>query len=233
MLKIRRSAERGHAQHGWLDSYHTFSFADYFDPEHMNFGPLRVINEDRIAGGTGFGAHPHRDMEIITYVIDGSLAHKDSMGNEAVIRPGEVQRMSAGTGVTHSEFNHEAGKATHLLQIWIMPATRGTKPTYGQKDFAAQLAAEPLVLVVSKDGRNGSISINQDADIYISRTKKGSKTPLTIRSGRGAWLQVVSGSVQLFGEDLAAGDACALSDVSAIEWRTQKDAEVLLFDLAL
>ena len=233
MLKIRRSEDRGRADHGWLRSRHTFSFADYFDPGHMQFGPLRVLNEDRLKGGTGFGAHPHKDMEIISYVVEGALAHKDSMGNDAVIRPGEVQRMSAGTGVTHAEENHSKTAEAHFLQIWVVPATRGTKPGYGQKDFSAQLAREPLVLTVSQDGRDGSIAINQDADIYVSRLKAQASLHFGLRAGRGVWLQVVKGSVQVMGDVLSAGDGAAVTDERALELVGQGDAEILLFDLPL
>jgi redox-sensitive bicupin YhaK (pirin superfamily) len=233
MLTVRRSQDRGHAQHGWLDSHHSFSFADYYDPKHMGFGPLRVINEDRIAGGTGFGAHPHRDMEIISYVVDGALTHKDSMGNATTIRPGEVQRMSAGSGVTHAEMNERADQTTHFFQIWIVPATRGIKPGYGQKDFSAQLAAEPLVLAASQDGRDGSIPIHQDADLYVSRLKERASLHFDLRPGRGAWVQVVKGGVRLNGETLAAGDGAALSDEKVLELVAETAAEVLLFDLKM
>lgn len=231
MLKIRRSQDRGHAHHGWLESRHTFSFAGYFDPDQMGFGPLRVINEDRIEGGTGFGAHPHRDMEIISYVIDGALEHQDSMGNKTVIRPGEVQRMSAGSGVVHSESNHEQGKPTHFLQIWITPATKGTEPGYGQKDFSAALAKEPLVLAVSKDGRDGSIAINQDADLYLSRLKANGSLHFGLRAGRSAWVQVIKGSVGILGEELRVGDGAAVTSASVLEIVGREDSEVIVFDL--
>lgn len=231
MLTIRRSEDRGHASHGWLDSYHSFSFADYHDPDHMHFGPLRVINEDRIAAGTGFGKHPHRDMEIITYVVEGSLEHQDSMGHKEQIRPGEVQHMSAGTGVMHSEYNPDPAHPTHLLQIWIMPEKLGIKPRYGQKSFASEIASKPLVLVASKDGRDGSISINQDADMYISRLREGSSLHFGLKPERGAWLQIVKGTVSVQGNDLTAGDAIAVTDESAFEVISRQDAEIILFDL--
>lgn len=231
MLALRPADARGHAEHGWLDSRHTFSFASYFDPRHMGFGPLRVINEDRIKGGTGFGAHPHRDMEIISYVISGALEHEDSMGNKAVIRPGEVQRMSAGTGVVHSEKNHLADEETHFLQIWIQPKTMGIKPGYGQKDFSEALAREPSVLVVSPDGRDGSIAINQDAEIHISRLKAHDTLRFALRSGRRAWVQMVKGSVVLQGAELKAGDGIAVTDVTTLELVGKADADLLLFDL--
>jgi redox-sensitive bicupin YhaK (pirin superfamily) len=234
MLRIRRSDDRGHARHGWLDSRHTFSFADYYDPEHMGFGPLRVINEDRIQGGTGFGKHPHRDMEIISYVIEGALEHQDTMGNKTVIRPGEVQKMSAGTGVMHSEVNHEADATTHFLQIWITPERQGLPPTYGQQSIAAALAAEPLVLAASRDGRSGSISINQDVDLYVARLRPHASLHFGLRPGRSAWVQVVKGDVELLGETLRAGDGAAISEEKALDLVArdgENGAEVILFDM--
>ncbi|HYX37785.1 MAG TPA: pirin family protein [Oligoflexus sp.] len=217
MLAIRRSDERGLGNHGWLKSRHTFSFAHYFDPEHMNFGPLRVINEDRIAGGSGFGRHPHRDMEIISYVVKGSLEHQDTMGNKTVIRPGEVQKMSAGHGVTHSEMNHEADDETHFFQIWIMPDKKGIEPSYGQKSFAHELEKEPLVLAASSDGRNGSIPIQQDADMYLARLRPHASLHFGVRPGRGVWVQVVKGSIGLGKDELRAGDGAALTDKEVLE----------------
>lgn len=231
MLKIRRSEERGLAQHGWLTSQHTFSFAHYYDPEHMGFGPLRVINEDRIEGGSGFGKHPHRDMEIISYVVDGALEHQDSMGNKTVIRPGEVQRMSAGSGVIHSEMNHEADKTTHFFQIWIMPDKNNLKPGYGQKDFSEQLAREGLVLVLSQDARDGSIAINQDASVYLARLKKNGSLHFGLKPNRSSWVQVVKGTIDLLGQELRQGDAAALTDETILELVSKEDAEVILFDL--
>lgn len=231
MLKIRRSEDRGLANHGWLKSRHTFSFANYHDPKHTNFGPLLVINEDRIEGGSGFGRHPHRDMEIISYVVKGSLEHEDTMGNKVIIRPGEVQKMSAGTGVMHSEMNHEADKETHFFQIWIMPDKKGIKPSYGQKSFAADLEKEPLVLVASPDGRDGSIPIQQDADMYLSRLRPHASLHFGVRPGRGVWVQLVKGSVTIGDQTLQAGDAAALTDESVLDLLSTSDAELILFDL--
>lgn len=231
MFKIRRSQERGFADHGWLRSLHTFSFANYYDPQHMGFRNLRVINEDRISGGSGFGMHGHRDMEIISYVVQGSLEHKDSKGNVAIIRPGEVQRMSAGGGVMHSEYNHSASEEAHFFQIWITPDRAGTEFSYGQKSFEAELNSQDLVLVVSKTGRNGSISINQDVDLYASRLRKGKQVDFNIRSGRHIWLQVVKGKVQVNETELAVGDAISSSDVANLQVLANEDAEFLLFDL--
>ncbi len=231
MLTLRRSEDRGLANHGWLNSRHSFSFADYYDPRHMSFGPLRVINEDRIEGGTGFGAHPHRDMEIISYVIDGALEHQDSMGNKTTIRPGEVQRMSAGTGVVHAEMNGEKDKATHFLQIWVVPETRGIKPGYDQKSFDASFADRNLVLVVSKDGREGSVSIHQDADIYLGKLKSGESVDFKPRHGRGVWLQMIKGEAKALSTGLKAGDGAAITDETRIDLTAGADAEFLIFDL--
>ncbi|WII72617.1 pirin family protein [Bdellovibrio sp. 22V] len=231
MLTIRRSNERGLAEHGWLKSRHTFSFAEYYDPQHMGFGPLRVINEDRIAGGSGFETHPHRDMEIISYVISGGLRHRDSMGNVAVIKPGEVQRMSAGTGVLHSEFNDEDNKETHFFQIWIMPNQRGVKPGYGQKSFEQELNSQKLVHVISKDGKDGSISIHQDADMYISRLKKSETLDFKLEAPRRLWLQLVKGSVEVNGEKLETGDAVAATDIGTAKIVANDDSEMILFEL--
>jgi redox-sensitive bicupin YhaK (pirin superfamily) len=231
MLTVRRSNDRGLANHGWLKSRHTFSFAEYYDPEHMHFGPLRVINEDRIAGGTGFDTHPHRDMEIISYVIDGALQHKDSMGNVAVIRPGEVQRMSAGTGVMHSEYNDVENKDTHFFQIWIMPNKRGVAPGYGQKSFETELNTQKLVHVISPDGKDGTIGIHQDADMYISRLKKSETLDFNIGDERRMWLQVVKGGVEVNGEKLEIGDAIAATDVATANIKANEDSEMILFKL--
>jgi len=230
LITLRKSQDRGHAEHGWLQSKHTFSFARYYDPQHMGFRALRVINEDHIAGGGGFGTHPHRDMEIITYVIQGALEHKDSMGNTTVIYPGEVQRMSAGTGITHSEFNHESNRETHLLQIWILPQENGIQPSYGQKSFAKEIQEQEKVLVVSKDGREGSISIFQDVDIYLSRAPKGARAEYPLRPGRAFWLQVVQGSLIAGGVELSPGDGLAVEAESSLRIES-RECEYLLFDL--
>lgn len=231
MLTIRKSHERGHAQHGWLDSRHTFSFAEYFDPQHMGHGPLRVINEDRIAPGTGFETHPHRDMEIISYVVSGGLRHKDSMGNVAVIKPGEVQRMSAGTGVLHSEYNEKNDAETHFFQIWILPDNKGVAPGYGQKSFEKELASQNWVHVISKDGRNGTIAINQNADMYISRLKKDESITHPFADYRRFWIQVVKGEVSIQGSTLGSGDAISGQDIAAIKVDATQDSEFILFDL--
>jgi len=229
MIQVRRSNERGDANHGWLKSKHTFSFADYYDEKHMGFGPLRVINEDRIEGGTGFGTHGHRDMEIISYVIEGALAHKDSMGNETVILPGEVQRLSAGTGIRHSEHNQVKDRPSHFLQIWIMPEKNGIEPSYAQKSFAKDLAGSDLILVASKLGKNGSITINQDVDIYAAKaTKQGEKT-LKSLSHRHLWVQVVQGEVKANGEALSAGDGAGLKEVDSLALQWNHGAEFLVF----
>jgi redox-sensitive bicupin YhaK (pirin superfamily) len=232
MLVVRKSLDRGFADHGWLKSRHTFSFADYHDRQFMGFRSLRVINEDHIAGGTGFGTHPHRDMEIISYVVSGALTHKDSMGNTAVIRPGEVQRMSAGTGVTHSEYNYEKDRETHLLQIWILPNKTGKAPGYGQKSFEKEMNSQKLVLTVSGDARDGSIGIDQDADLYVSRLKKADSLSFGLRPGRHAWVQVVKGKLSVNGVELDAGDAVAASEEPKLDFLASEDSELLLFDLS-
>lgn len=231
MFKIRKSEERGLADHGWLKSRHTFSFASYYDPKYMGFKNLRVINEDRIAGGTGFGAHPHNNMEIISYVVQGALEHKDSMGTNAVIKPGEVQRMSAGTGVVHSEFNSQATEETHFFQIWITPNRQGVTPGYGQKSFEKELESKKLVLVISQDGREGSISINQDAEMYISRLKLGEELDYNLRAGRGLWIQVVKGHIEVNDALLKAGDAISFQEMQSLKLRASEASEIILFDL--
>jgi quercetin 2,3-dioxygenase len=231
MMQIIRSKDRGHANHGWLDSYHTFSFANYYNPDFMGFRDLRVINEDRVAGGMGFPTHPHNDMEIITYLISGALEHKDTLGNSAVMKQGEVQRMSAGTGIRHSEFNHLKDQETHLLQIWLMPEKRGVQPSYGQKSFAEDLAKKDLVLLASRDGREGSVSINQDVDLYAAKWSSKRELKFTLRPGRYAWLQVVSGALGLGDESLGAGDGVAIGGESELLIRSEGSAEFLLFDL--
>lgn len=231
MIRIRKSEERGHANHGWLDSFHTFSFADYYDPQHMGFRALRVINEDRVAGGGGFATHPHRDMEIITYVLSGALEHKDSMGSGSVIRPGNVQYMAAGTGVRHSEFNHSPTEPVHLLQIWIMPDKHGAKPSYAEKSFADAPTGR-LNLIASKSGRDGSIPINQETDLFVAKLNASDAVTHPLAPGRGAWVQVAQGEVTLNGEPLKAGDGAALASEAAVELRAQQASQVLLFDLA-
>jgi len=232
MLAIRRSQERGHANHGWLDTHYTFSFSDYYDPEHVHFRTLRVINDDRVAGGGGFPMHPHRDMEIVTYVLEGGLEHRDSMGNGSVIRPGDVQRMSAGTGVTHSEFNASKTEPVHLLQIWMFPERKGIKPSYEQKMFSEADKRGRLRLVASPDGRDGSVTIHQDNEMYATVLRKEETVRHELKPERHAWVQMARGSAKLNGQELAEGDGAAISEEKAIELTGVKDAEVLLFDLA-
>jgi len=231
-LSIRRAGERGRADHGWLLSFHTFSFADYHDPAHMGFRALRVINEDRVQGGQGFGAHSHRDMEIISYVLEGALQHKDSMGTSSIIRPGDVQRMSAGTGVTHSEFNASPSELVHFLQIWILPDHPGGKPGYEQKAFPAAERKGKLCLVASPDGREGSVTIRQDLTLYSGLTCTGEPLRHALAPGRHAWVHVARGQIELGGEQLEAGDAAAVSDARGLELTGSDSSEVLLFDLA-
>ena len=230
MMKIRKANERGHAEHGWLDTYHTFSFADYYDPQWIGFRNLRVINDDLVMPGMGFGTHPHRDMEIITYILSGALEHKDSMGNGRVIRPGEVQYMAAGTGVQHSEFNPSKDEAVHLLQIWILPERKGLTPRYAEKSMK-DAATGTLHLVTSKTGRDGSIAINQDADLWLAKLDAGNRVTHKLASGRHAWVHVAEGEVSLNGKKLSGGDAAALSEESTVELSAAKPAQVLLFDL--
>lgn len=232
MITIRKSEDRGHADFGWLDSRHTFSFGEYHDPRHMGFRTLRVINDDLIAGGQGFGTHPHRDMEIISYVVDGALEHRDSMGNGDVIRRGEVQVMTAGSGITHSEFNPEPDTRTRLLQIWIMPEARGLKPRYDQKLFPDAEKRNRLRLLVSRDGRDGSLAIHQDVLLFASLLDAGAKVERGLAPGRHAWLQVVTGGVDFNGTQLAHGDGAAISDESRLAITAATAAEILLFDLA-
>jgi quercetin 2,3-dioxygenase len=231
MQEIRRSDERGFADHGWLKSFHTFSFADYFDPQHVQFGPLRVINEDRVQAGAGFGTHGHRDMEIISYVLAGELAHKDSMGNGSVIRQGDVQRMSAGTGVQHSEFNPSASEPVHFLQIWIQPSERGIEPSYEEKRFAPEEKRGRLRLIVSPDRADGSLLIHQDARLYAGAFTGEEQAGLTVARGRRIYLHVARGSLAANGTKLAAGDALRISDGTALKLEQAQDAEVLVFDL--
>jgi len=232
MMTLRRSADRGHADHGWLKSFHSFSFADYYDPRHMGFGALRVINEDRVAPGMGFGTHGHRDMEIISYVLDGELAHKDSMGTGSVIRPGDVQRMSAGTGVRHSEYNHAADRTTHFLQIWIEPARTGIAPSYEEKRFEAADKRGRLRLIGSPDGALGSVLIHQDARLYAGLFDGAESARLELDPRRRVYVHVARGEVTVNGQELAAGDALALQEVAELSIDQGREAEVLVFDLA-
>ena len=231
MINIRKAEQRGHANHGWLDTWHTFSFASYFDPEHMGFRSLRVINDDTVMGGGGFGTHPHRDMEIITYVLSGALEHKDSLGNGAVMKSGEVQHMTAGSGVQHSEFNHSDTDPLHFLQIWIVPEKKSLPPGYEQKSFASELKPGRLVPVATHSGRDGSLKINQDVDLLIAKLNPGDKTHYDLIPGRHAWLQVAEGKVRLGNLELKAGDGAAISDEKALDISGREKAQVLLFDL--
>jgi|SRR3569623_49906 len=234
MMELRKSEERGHANHGWLDSYHSFSFADYYDPQHMGFGALRVINEDWINAGAGFGTHGHRDMEILTYVLEGELAHKDSMGNGSVIRPGDVQRMSAGSGVRHSEYNHAADRQTHLLQIWIEPNVRGIEPGYEEKRFDAAKKRDRLCLIAGPEGGADAdaVLIHQDANVYAGLFDGDERASFALRDGRRAYVHVARGQIKVNGTTLNAGDAAKISAEKNIEFSEGKQAEVLLFDLA-
>jgi redox-sensitive bicupin YhaK (pirin superfamily) len=232
MIRIRRSAERGYFDHGWLDTYHTFSFARYLDRAHMGFRALRVINEDRVAPGGGFGAHPHEDMEIVTYVLEGALSHQDSLGNGSTVRPGELQRMTAGTGIVHSEFNPSPAEAVHLYQIWILPEREGLSPSYEQKAFPEAERRGRLRLVASPDGRDGSLTIRQDAALYLASLEAGEVVSHEPVRGRHAWLQVLRGEVSLNGQALAAGDGASASDEAELSIRAEGPAEVLLFDLS-
>lgn len=232
MFQLRKSAERGHADHGWLDTYHTFSFADYQDPAYMGFRSLRVINEDRVLPGMGFGMHGHRDMEIITYVLEGELEHKDNMGNGEVLRPGEFQRMSAGTGVRHSEFNPSASEPVHLYQIWLLPQSRGIEPSYEQKYFADDEKRGKLRIVASPDGAEGSLTIHQDARVYLSLLNPGQSVRHALPTGRHAWVQVLRGAVRINGTSLETSDAVAVSGEPGVTVVGERPAEVMLFDLA-
>ncbi|MEJ0099602.1 MAG: pirin family protein [Pseudomonadota bacterium] len=231
MLEVRKSQDRGHADHGWLKSKHSFSFADYFDEHHVEFGALRVINEDRVVPGAGFGTHPHRDMEIISYVLEGQLAHRDSMGTGSVIRPGDVQRMSAGSGVFHSEHNPSAKEGVHFLQIWIMPNQYGVKPSYEQKHFEPGEKRGKLRLIVSGDGAEGSVSIHQDARIHAGLFDGAESARLDVAEGRRIYVHVVRGELTVNGTTLASGDALKLAGIRTVELGAGKDAEVLVFDL--
>ena len=231
MLDVIQSESRGSADHGWLRAKHTFSFAEYQNPERVEFGKVRVINEDRIAPGKGFGIHPHRDMEIVTYVIDGAIAHKDSMGNGTVITAGEIQRMTAGTGVQHSEFNHSQDRELHLLQIWIYPEKNGLEPSYEQTRFSREEKLNRLRLVGSRDGRDGSITIHQDVDLYASVLEAGSEVSLELRPDRKVFVQVVNGDVAVNGQRLSAGDGAQMADEQALQIAAVSEAEFLVFDM--
>jgi len=228
---IRRAAERGHADFGWLNSYHTFSFGEYRDPAHMGFGPLRVINEDRVAPGKGFGKHSHRDMEILSWVLDGTLEHQDSLGTGAHIKPGEMQRMSAGTGVTHSEFNASATESVHFLQIWIIPEKPGLPAGYEQREFTAEALSDQWCLVASGKSRQGVVKIHQDVDLYVARLGAGKIVSHVTAPGRRVWLQVARGAIEVDGETLSAGDAAAWKNAAPIEVHASAAAEILLFDM--
>lgn len=230
MISIRRSNERGHANHGWLDSHHTFSFANYHDPAHMGYRSLRVINEDRVTGGQGFGTHPHRDFEIISYVVNGALKHQDSMGHSAMMAEGDVQRISAGTGISHSEYNNSPTEPVHFLQIWLVPSKRGVKPDYAQKSFS-NAPPSALTLACSPDGRADSISINQDADLFIGLLDPTETVTHTLRPQRHAWVQLIEGDLDLNGHPLAPGDGAAVEDETALRLESKHGAHFLLFDL--
>jgi redox-sensitive bicupin YhaK (pirin superfamily) len=232
MINVRRAAERGHGDHGWLDSRHTFSFADYHDPAQMGFRSLRVINEDRVAPGKGFGQHPHRDMEILSYVLEGALQHRDSIGTGSVIRPGDVQRMSAGRGVTHSEFNASVDEPVHFLQIWLVPEQRGIEPSYEQKTFSAAEKRGKLRVVAAPDARDGSVTLHSDAVLRAGLFESDERAEIEIAAGRHAWVQVARGRLRVNGNELAAGDGAAISDETRIRIEGVEAAEVLVFDLA-
>ena len=232
MITIRKSEDRGHFSHGWLDTYHTFSFDQYYDPAHMHFRSLRVINEDRVAPGQGFPTHSHRDMEIITYILSGALEHRDSMGNGSVIRPGDVQRMSAGLGVSHSEFNPSQSDPVHLLQIWILPGGRGLTPSYEEKGFSADERRGRLRLVAAEDGRDGAVTIHQDARLYASILDAGAAVEHALDPKRYGWLQVAAGKINLNGVELNQGDGAAINDETNLIITAREAAEILLFDLA-
>jgi quercetin 2,3-dioxygenase len=232
MIAIRRSSERGHLNHGWLDTYHTFSFGDYYDPRNMGFRSIRVINEDRVEAGHGFPTHPHRDMEIITYVLEGGLTHRDSMGNSSIINPGDGQRMTAGTGIRHSEANASDSNPVHLLQIWILPERDGLEPGYEQKSFPVEEKKGKLRVIAAKGGEQGAVHINQDAKLFVSVLDTGNEVKHAFQAGRYGWLQVAKGKVELNGKKLSQGDGAAIADETEITIKAGEDAEVLLFDVA-
>ena len=231
-MQIRRAHERGHADHGWLNSYHTFSFADYYDPRFMGFRSLRVINEDTVQPGKGFGTHPHRDMEIVTYVLEGALEHRDSMGNGSIIRPGEVQRMSAGTGITHSEYNASASELVHFLQIWILPDRAGYTPSYEQKAFDVASPNGSWTLLASRDGRDGSVSVHQDVSLYGRRLGAAQALDYTVQADRHAYVHLARGSIEIAGQAFQAGDSLGLNDAGRVNLKALEPSEILLFDLA-
>lgn len=232
MMYVRHANERGHAQHGWLDSYHTFSFADYYDPQFMGFGPLRVINEDRVAPGQGFGEHGHQNMDIISYVLEGELEHRDTLGNGTRIVPGEVQRMRAGTGIAHSEYNASQTEPVHFLQIWIIPDTQNLEPGYAQQDFSEQINHNPMTLVASSGGKDGSLEIHQDVNLYVLKFNGADKAMLTVDPSRKIWVQVARGELTLNGETLKEGDGAALAQEQALNFASSGPAEALVFDMA-
>jgi hypothetical protein len=232
MITLRKAEDRGHANHGWLDSYHTFSFANYYDPKHMGFRALRVINEDRVTPGKGFGTHGHKDMEIITYVLNGAVEHKDSLGTGSVIKPGEVQRMSAGTGILHSEFNQSKTDAVHFLQIWLLPEKNGLPASYEQRAFAFAENPGQLLLVAAKDGREGAVTVHQDVDLYAAVLEPNQRVYHALKPQRHAWVQAARGEVTLNGLSLEKGDGAAISEESNVVIEATTDAEILLFDLA-
>jgi hypothetical protein len=232
MITIRQAEERGHANHGWLDSHHTFSFANYYDPKHIGFRTLRVINEDRVSPSNGFGTHGHRDMEIITYVLEGALEHKDSIGTGSVIQPGEVQRMSAGTGILHSEFNHSQTQPVHFLQIWLLPEKKGLSPSYEQRNFSPAKTPGKLHLVAARDGRENAVTVHQDVDLYAADLKEGDRISYTLKPQRHAWVQVARGTITLNSLPLNTSDGAAISEETDVVIEATKDAEILLFDLA-
>ncbi len=236
-VKVRKAEARGHANYGWLNTHHTFSFANYFDPEHMGFRSLRVINEDRVSPGNGFGTHGHRDMEIITYVLAGALEHKDSAGHVGVLKPGDVQHMSTGTGIMHSEYNHSKSEDVHFLQIWLLPSSRGLKPTYNQRSFDIAKNSGKLNLVVAKDGRDEALKVNQDVDLFAGALKEGDRLSYSFQADRYGWVQVARGEVDIEVEtnnkfSLKKGDGVALSEIKEVDLSAKLDAEILLFDLA-
>ena len=232
MITLRKSENRGHANHGWLNTYHTFSFANYYDPTHMGFRSLRVINQDRVHPGKGFPTHSHNDMEIVTYVLEGALEHKDSLGTGSIIRPGDVQRMSAGTGIAHSEYNHSQTEGVHFLQIWILPNKKGVKPTYEQKTYSDEEKRGNLRLIVSEDGRSNSVTIHQDVDTYTTLLDTGEQVIHQLKPNRHAWVQVARGSLMLNDNLLEAGDGAAVSNEESLKLVGKEMAEVLLFDMA-